>query len=221
MFNDSLASIAPRSCALLLVLLASAASAQVYRIVGPDGRVTFSDRPAISAAQPQTETASTSQPASGTSSSVAAQLPYELRQIASRYPVTLYSGKDCQPCDEARMHLQNRGIPFSERTIETQNDVAALNKLSGQDNLPFATIGNQHLKGFNADNWDHNLTAAGYPKQPQLPKSYQAPAPKPLTMPPPKSAEQTKAAAQPEKPAQPTMPTPGSPTPNNPAGLRF
>lgn len=191
----------------------------LYRSVGPDGRVTYSDRAISPNAKPSTEAVSS---ADGSASSANAQLPYELRQTANRYPVTIYTGKDCEPCDEARSHLQNRGIPFSERSIDTSSDVAALKKLSGQDSLPFATIGNQHLKGFGADSWDQYLSAAGYPKQPQLPKNYKAPAAKPLTVPGPAVTEAAKPAERPAaRITTPAVPAPGAPTPDNPAGLRF
>ena len=202
----------------------SAVQAQgVYRIVGPDGKVTFSDRAPAAAAQPALRggAASAVAPAGGQEASLSA-LPYDLRQTANRYPVTIYTGKDCGPCDEARSHLQNRGIPFNERTIDTSSDVAALRKLSGQDNLPFATIGNQHLKGFGADSWDQYLSAAGYPKQPQLPKNYKAPAAKPLTVPAPAATDAVKPAERPAaRITAPAAPAPGAPTPDNPAGLRF
>lgn len=213
----------PWIAALLLAcagLAAPLAQAQgVYRIVGPDGRVTFSDRPQPGSAQPKAEAA---QPSSSTANAGNAQLPYALRQSADRYPVTLYSSKDCEPCEEARNYLRGRGIPFSERTVETAADLTAFKKLSGQDILPFATIGSQHLKGFAADSWTLYLNAAGYPAQSALPANYRPPAARPLTTPAP--AEKAKPAEPAERaapaPAR-TTPAPGTPTPNNPAGLRF
>ena len=211
--------------ALLPVLFLAACAAlasgtshaqNLYRSVGPDGRVTYSDRAVNSntkASAEATGNAESSAPAN-------AQLPYELRQTASRYPVMIYTGKDCFPCDEARSFLQSRGIPYGERTIETSSDVAALKKLSGQDNLPFATIGNQHLKGFGSDSWTQYLNAAGYPAQSQLPKTYKAAAAKPLTTPAPAAAEPQKTAERPVA-REPATAAPGAATQNNPDGLRF
>ncbi|MEX8194206.1 glutaredoxin domain-containing protein [Comamonas guangdongensis] len=197
---------------------AGAQAQTVYRVVGADGKVTFTDRPANQGAQASADTAGS---ASAAGSSANAQLPYELRQIANRYPVLLYSAKDCQPCEEARSFLRGRGIPFGERTVESNADIAALKKLSGQDSLPFATIGNQHLKGFGEDSWNQYLNAAGYPARSQLPASYRAPAPRPLTTAAPAApAEPAKAAERQSAPAAGTLP-PGTPTPSNPAGLRF
>src|SRR5688572_31861576 len=72
---------------------AGAGAQQVYRIVGPDGRVTFSDRPPT---DPAAKTAAA--PSVSVSASANASLPFELRNVASRYPVTLYSGQECGAC---------------------------------------------------------------------------------------------------------------------------
>ncbi|CAM4117982.1 DUF4124 domain-containing protein [Comamonas aquatilis] len=214
------------ACMALASALPLSVQAQgVYRIVGPDGRVSFSDRPPVDGAKKSSELKSAEADSGNASSSNSnAQLPYQLRETAKRYPVTLYAAKDCSPCDEARNHLQNRGIPFAERSIETASDVDALKKLSGQDGLPFATVGNQHLKGFNADSWNQYLSAAGYPAQPQLPAQYKAPAPRPLTTPvvQPKAGKPETANGQTTRPAAaPSVTPPGTPTADNPAGLRF
>ena len=215
--------LAPVTLAILsacIAVISSTAHAQVYRIVGPDGRVTFSDRPASSSAA--TSPASATTGASTSSNSATASLPYELRQVATRYPVTLYSTKACEACDEARSFLRDRGIPFSERTVETSSDAAALKKLSGQEGLPFATIGGQHLKGYGSEQWTQLLNAAGYPAQSQLPQNYQTPAATPLTAPAPIATEKKAAEARSApRAAESTAPAPGARTPNNPAGLRF
>ena len=206
--------------ATCVALLGSVAQAQVYRSVGPDGRVVFSDRP-ISATSPALSKggAETADASAGGSSA----LPYELRQVASRYPVTLYTSKDCQPCDDARSYLRGRGIPFSERLVETSSDYEAFKKLSSQEMLPFGTVGQQYLKGFASDQWGQYLTAAGYPAQSQLPKSYQAPAAKPLTTPAPAPTAVNKAPEQRPvpRPSAPAPVAPGTPTRDNPAGLSF
>lgn len=196
----------------------SAVHAQaVYRVVGPDGKVTFSDRaPTEGAAAPTRQGAASSGPSSATTA-----LPYELRQIASRFPVTLYTSKDCAPCTSARNLLVSRGIPFTERTIASNEDIAALERLSGGTSLPFGTIGGQLLNGFSNTEWSQYLDAAGYAKQSQLPPGYQRPAAMPLVavqaaVPvPPKSPAQT----QPEPSRAPVAPS--GPTPSNPAGIRF
>lgn len=222
---EKTASLMVLACVALASALPLSVQAQgVYRIVGPDGRVSFSDRPPVDGTKKSSELKSAEADSGSASNSSNAQLPYQLREATKRYPVTLYAAKDCSPCDEARSHLQNRGIPFAERSIETASDADALKKLSGQDSLPFATVGSQHLKGFNADSWNQYLSAAGYPAQPQLPAQYKAPAPRPLTTPvaEPKAAKPEAASSRTTRPAAaPSATPPGTPTADNPAGLRF
>src|SRR5690606_20680816 len=125
--------------AALPVLLAASAQAQtVYRIVGPDGRVTFSDR---APEDPANATQLTSRNAATGAAQNLDNLPYALRQSASRYPVVLYSGKDCPPCDNGRNLLVNRGIPFAERTVSSNEDIDAFKRLASDAGLPLLTIG--------------------------------------------------------------------------------
>jgi glutaredoxin len=192
--------------------LGGVAQAQVYRIVGPDGRVTFSDRP-----PPDTKAS----PAAmvnipGNSGPSTAGLPLELRNAATRFPVTLYTSRDCAPCGTARSFLSGRGVPFNEKTVSTEADIKALQALTGDARLPFATLGGQHLRGFSESEWAQYLDAAGYPKVSMLPPTYRNPAPAPMVAVQPRSApEPTPAPASAD-----ASPAP-APTPSNPAGIRF
>lgn len=207
----------PFALAVLAGLLAAPVLAQgVYRIVGPDGKTTFSDQPppATAPVRPVGNT--------GAGASAGAQLPYELRQVSSRYPVTLYTGRDCAPCNSGRNLLNARGIPYSEKTIETVQDGEALKRLSGETSLPFLTIGGQQIKGYSDTEWTQFLDAAGYPKQSALPSSYRRPGATPLVAVRP--AEGAAAAASggaqaTQAPAPAEVPV--TPPPQNPAGIRF
>lgn len=212
--------LAPLLASLLMTLVSAHAQAQnVYRIVGPDGKVTFSDRPPADAASAQPARTANSGPAAANAS-----LPFELRQVANRFPVTLYTGSDCAPCVSARTLLTQRGVPFTERTVSTNEDIAALQRLSGNSSLPFGTVGGQQLAGFSDAEWTQYLDAAGYPKQSQLPANYRQPAPTPLVA--VKAAEPATAASAPPAGAaaqrqRPPAPVNEGPTPSNPAGIRF
>jgi len=182
----------------------------VYRSVGPDGRVTFSDKP------PPAAKAVT--PAAATEGTGSATLPYELRQVANHYPVTLYTGDNCAPCGSGRAYLASRGIPFSEKTVTTLEDQEALQRLSGGNGLPLLTIGAQQLKGFSDAEWGQFLDAAGYPRSSQLPSGYRAPAATPLVV----LQRPAESAAAPEAAASgPARPAPAPRAPANPAGIRF
>lgn len=210
-----LARLALPALALVAALGSPGVSAQqVYRIVGPDGRVTFSDRPPPDGkATPAGGTA-----AAGGGAAGGAALPFELRNVANRYPVTLYTGNDCPPCASGRSYLQARGVPFTERTVTTPEDATALRTLAGAPSLPFLTIGGQQIRGFSEVEWGSYLDAAGYPKTSQLPAAYRNPPPSPLvaTQAAPR-APATEAPAAPSAAAAPAEPPP----PANPAGIRF
>jgi glutaredoxin len=186
---------------------------QVYRIVGADGKVTFSDQPPQTSQDIKVTAASAD---SGGAASVAG-LPYELRQVANKYPVTLYSGDNCAPCTSGRALLTNRGIPFSEKTVTSVDDAQALKRLSGDNSLPFLTIGRQQLKGFSDAEWTQFLDAAGYPKSSKLPANYRSPAPAPLV------ATASAAASVNQPPPAPVDPQTGAPLPtaSGTAGIRF
>ena len=194
-----------------LCLLPLAATAQVYRIVGADGKITFSDKP------PADSSAKATAPGSGTANAVAGNsLPFELRQVATKYPVTLYVGNDCGPCGAARSMLTSRGVPFTEKTVNSNDDIQALQRLSSDNSLPFLTIGGQQLKGFADSEWTQYLNAAGYPASSVLPASYRAPAATPLVA--AKTVVPTAAAADARtRPAPATV----APPARNPAGIVF
>jgi len=209
-----------RLTGLALVLVAAGAMAQpVYRQVDKNGKVTFSDRAPSASTEPAP---AAGQPGSAPSSAAnTSGLPYELRQVAQRYPVTLYSGDECGPCGAARTLLITRGIPFEERTVKSNADIEALQRLSNQNALPLLTIGSQQLKGFSDVEWSQYLDAAGYPKSNSLPAGYRNGPVRPLVA--QQAAPAPRAAAAPAPAAQPALPPPASsePTPSNPAGIKF
>jgi glutaredoxin len=200
------------ACALLMGVAALSTAQPVYRIVGPDGKVTFSDKPP---AETNAKVTTASGAAGGGAAS--SSLPFELRQVAQKYPVTLYTGDNCGPCQSARSMLITRGIPFSEKTVTTVEDSQALQRLSGENSLPFATIGGQQLKGFSDAEWTQFLNAAGYPASSTLPSTYRQPAATPLV-----TVAAAPAATAPAAPARAAAPAPQpAPAPANPSGIRF
>lgn len=201
--------------AAVLALLPVLASTQgIYRIVGPDGRVTFSDKP------PTSSEKATALSPSGRSSEngAASELPFELREATKRYPVTLYTGDNCEPCGAARNLLTTRGVPYTERTITTAQDVEAFKRMGMQPTVPVATVGGQRLKGYSQSEWSEYLDAAGYPKTSRLPTGYRNPPVSPLV---PAQEEPQAPKARPEEPPAPSAPPPPGPTPDNPTGIVF
>jgi glutaredoxin len=192
---------------------------QIYRIVGPDGRVTFTDKAPLESTKAAPAPAVPLAGGTGAGGTGAGgNLPFELRQVASRYPVTFYTGTGCGPCISGRALLARRGIPFTEKTVNSNDDIEALKRLSGAPSLPLLTIGGQQLKGFSEIEWVEFLDAAGYPKTSQLPPSY---TPAPATPLVAVQAPQAPAPRAAEAPAVPPPPASVQVAPDNPAGIRF
>jgi len=202
-----------RNCSVLMLLCAASAHAQLYKWVGPDGKVTYSDTP------PPKTAARVETKAALSSSLDTSNLPYELALAVKNHPVTLYTTKDCGACDEGRSLLSSRGIPFTEKTVNTPKDVAQFREAGGDGKLPLLAIGRIKERGFEASAWNNALTVAGYPASSVLPKSYRNPpavaaAPQ---KPVPAKQEDTKTKAVVEPPATDLPPATG----NAPPGFRF
>lgn len=193
------------------LLLCGAPAWALYKVVGPNGEITYTDRPPVDAKK--------SQPikAAGSAGPSTDGLPYELQQVVGRYPVTLYAASPCAPCDAGRQLLTRRGIPFSEKTVNTNADLTAYRALTASQQLPMLKIGSQQLSGFAEGEWSEYLTAAGYPAQSQLPSNYKNQAASPLA--PQAAAKDTGNDTNPG--VAPTPSTPASPAGNAPPGFRF
>ncbi|MES2960313.1 MAG: DUF4124 domain-containing protein, partial [Pseudomonadota bacterium] len=88
------------------LLLAAPAAHALFKVIGPDGRVTYTDRPPLASegkVMPvNSDTGRASDPA----------LPLALRQVATRFPVTLYTASNCgEACMLGRAMLSKRGVP--------------------------------------------------------------------------------------------------------------
>jgi glutaredoxin len=201
-------------CALVFglgLLCAAAAQAQLYKSTGPDGRVTYSDTPPAQNARTLDLNAA---------GAPVPELPYALARAVKANPVTLYTSANCAPCASGRALLAARGIPFSEKTVASEEDVAALKAAGGDAQLPLLLVGRAKQQGFEEGAWNGALSAAGYPATSMLPRAWRNP--------PPVAASPTAAKPAAEKPAS----TGASPAPrpqqsappaagNAPPGFRF
>jgi glutaredoxin len=197
--------------ALALALFALPGQAQ-FKVIGADGKVTYTDRePSASEGKvvPLGKQALVTQPAAET------DLPFELRQATTEYPVTLYvTSTACEPCNSGRQLLKQRGIPFSEKLVVTAEDSEALERLSGAREAPTLSIGTQIVRGYAAETWAANLDAAGYPRESRLPSTYQYRAATPVI----DRRETVRAEPRVEARSLPSVPAAAAPTPG---GIRF
>src|SRR5574340_1361193 len=105
-----------KSCSLLagLLLLASAQAGELYRSIDSSGKVYYSDRP-LAGSEVVTEVKADKAPTPDES------LPYETQRASQNFPVTLYVAPECGPGGQhARELLNNRGVPFTEKPLITQ-----------------------------------------------------------------------------------------------------
>jgi hypothetical protein len=91
------------------------AHAELYKWVGEDGKVTYSDTP------PPRSAKKVEKKSIEISGPDATDLPFELADARKKNPVTLYTAANCVPCEEGRALLNARGIPFSEKKDGTQH----------------------------------------------------------------------------------------------------
>ena len=204
----------PRCTILALATVLSAIALPawaLYKIVQPDGSVTYTDRP-----PPGTAARITAIGRGNTASAqVDVSFPVDLRQAVQRYPVVLYTSGDCTPCDNGRRLLVQRGVPYTERRIASEEDAQALERLAGGRTVPSLTIGAQPVRGLSETDWTAYLDAAGYPRESRLPRGWQPAAPTPL-------AERVPVPALPSRPPAPPPPANTSAIePVNPGGVRF
>lgn len=201
---------------VLLALCAGTAGAQLYKSVGPDGKITYSDTPPPAATRIETRPLSNTPQSNGT-------LPYELAQASRNHPVVLYTTINCLPCDDGRKLLIQRGIPFQEKTVSTNDDLIHLRQAGGDGNLPFLSVGHVREPGFQANAWNSALTAAGYPTTSRLPQNYRRP-PAEAAAPRPVAAQAKAEAVAPAPQANNPAPVASELPPaigNAPPGFRF
>jgi len=178
----------PGIAAALGVALACGALAQtsVYKWTDADGKVHFSDTP-----PPPQDSKNVTQQRVGNSVVESSQLPYATQMAMRNSPVTLYTAPQCgDPCSQGRTLLADRGIPYTER--DARGDADTIKKLIGALQVPVLLIGNDPMKGYDANAWHAALDSAGYPRT-KLPGTL---APRPVVAPPPPEPE---AAAEPSK----------------------
>lgn len=146
-----------RLLVLCLVLTSACASAQTYRWVDPAGRTVISDTPPPGKVKSVAKT--------GDAAETSDNLPFAVKKAMEAFPVTLYTSADCaSECKQARDLLNGRGVPFSEKMLQSAADANELKQLVGDVFVPTVRVGNQRVRGFEAGAYDNLLDLAGYPK---------------------------------------------------------
>jgi glutaredoxin len=194
------------------VLLAAAAAisgtlfaGQLYRWVDEKGNVEFRDTPPPASVPSK----NIQQRSIGGGAPDTSGLPYAVQVAAKNFPVTLWTGNCGVACNQAKAHLDKRGVPYEEK--DPTLDVDAFQKLTGSNEVPVLYVGRSQIKGYLASSYDEALDTAGYPRT--APPGY-----KPRATTTAKSAE--KPAATDSKPA-PTAAKPAAKPANDAVAVRL
>jgi len=191
-----------------LLLCAAGVGAQVYKWTDAKGVVSFSDQPPPANAR-KVERKSLEP----TRASARAELPYALAEAAKMHPVVLYTTASCEACDQGRALLRQRGIPFAEKTVQSNDDQQKLKDAGSDGQLPLLLVGTSRRIGFEAGAWNAALTDAAYPLLRRLPANWQHPAA--ISAAPPRNVV-------PDAPAAPAAPANRpKPPPDAPPGFQF
>ena len=127
----------------LAALLGNAQAGELYRWVDKSGKVHYGDTRAPDAAEVEKKKFSTA-PETGDE-----ELSFDTRRARQHFPVTLYVTDNCaDPCKQSRDLLSQRGIPFTEKKLATQEEIEAFKRASGADAVPVLSVGRNWLKGF-------------------------------------------------------------------------
>ncbi len=143
-----------------LVLIATPAVADLYKWIGADGRINYSDTPPPPGAKKVEKKRLNDRVTQGDG------LDFATRDTMKKYPVVLFATDCGVPCDQARALLAKRGVPHREKNPEKNlADGEELKKLTGALEVPDLQVGKDSpIKGFNEASWNAALDAAGYPK---------------------------------------------------------
>lgn len=141
---------------LCLLLAGPAAMAETYKWT-EGGKTVISDTPPPRKATPVVK--------SGVSAEPAETLPFATRKAMEAFPVTLFTAADCvAECKQARDLLAARGVPFTEKMLQSAAEAEELKQLVGDLFVPSIRVGNQRVRGIDAGAYNNLLDLAGYPK---------------------------------------------------------
>ena len=144
-------------------LLASTALAQtVYKSVGPDGKIVYSDRAPVRGHLEKTmkfDLPSSALPASSASFMEqfrrAHPVDTGLAAPAANGAVTLYSATWCGYCKQAKAWLAARGVAYQDIDVDTPSGIAALAQVTGgKSGIPVLVAKGQKTSGFSSAAYD-------------------------------------------------------------------
>lgn len=140
--------------ALVAAGLSVAQAASLYKWVDSQGRVSYHDKPPPEGSDYRVE-----QKTLGSGGSATDQ------QAQPDVPVILYSAPKCASCDLARIYLDKRKVPYTEKNVESDAKLQEeLKQKAGSLSVPTIIVGTKVMSGYLESLLEGELDAAGYPK---------------------------------------------------------
>ena len=140
----------------------------LYKVIGTDGRVTYTDRPpadrtSITALKftdapvtrlPESVLKNQAEFAKGMQNQSA-----QTKKIDASGPTTLFIASWCGYCTQAKAYLRTKGIAFRELDIDTPAGGRAYFEAGGQRGVPLIMADGKRLSGFSTGAYDHFFAA--------------------------------------------------------------
>lgn len=151
------------ACIFFLVAAFNAVAETLFKVVGPDGKITYTDRPPADGKSTTTlrfaDAPSTPLPDSVLKYQTALQKSMQSRlsqakKVDAIGATTLFSAVWCGYCTRAKAYLQARGIRYREIDIDTPDGGQAYFEASGRSGVPLLLADGKRQTGFSESSYD-------------------------------------------------------------------
>ena len=157
------------ACFLVLLVATTAAQAEtLYKVVGPNGNITYTDRPPADGKSTTTlqfaDAPSSPLPASVLKYQAELRLSMQGRLAQAKKAdsigtTTLFSATWCGYCTRAKAYLSAKGIRYQEVDIDTAEGGRAYFEAGGTRGVPLLLTDNQRVQGFSEATYDRLFAA--------------------------------------------------------------
>lgn len=159
------------ACALIAAIALPASADTVYKVVGPDGVVTYSDKPPSDRTRTDTlefrNLPSSPLPAEVLRFREQLEKSAQGRITAARAPragdVALFTANWCGHCKRAKAHLAAAQITYTEYDIENVDGMRAFIGAGGTGGVPLLVAGDKRVQGYSLAAYER-LAAALRPR---------------------------------------------------------
>lgn len=136
---------------LFFALTAQHAQAEIYKVTGADGKVSYTDQ--------------APRPATGKAENLKIQTYSGAPSVSSLNgavkKVTMLSAQWCGVCRQAKAYMSSRKIAFEEWDIDQSDYARSKMRELGAKGVPVILVGKQKMVGFSPEGLDDMLQKAG------------------------------------------------------------